>query len=160
LRLPHYAASRPPSIMLFMLVAADSYMSPTLAILQRNFPKRSPTTGTRNKKPIYQTSEVMPHVSHQKITCLENCTQQARNHFLRQYSRNGTAATSSQQVKFTGGPTSAVCSPKRKQLALLQDEEQRCILDDRAGTLHISEIWHEDVVNTYSNIMGMDLGTT
>jgi nitrogenase subunit NifH len=57
-----------------------------------------------------------------------------------------------------GGPTSAVCSPKRKQLAHLQDEEQRCILDDRAGTLHISEIWHEDVVNTYSNIMRMEVG--
>jgi hypothetical protein len=146
--------------MLFTLMAADSYMSPTLASLQRNVLKRSLTTGTRNKKPIYQTSEVMPRVSHQKITCPENRTQQARNQFLRQYTRDGTVATSSQQVKSTGGPTSAVCSPKRKQLALLQDEEQRCVLDDRAGTLHISEIWHEDVVNTYSNIMGMDLGTT
>jgi hypothetical protein len=87
------------------------------------------------------------------IAWLKARNQQVRDCLFQQYSNDAIATASPQLVGLKERPTSAVCSPKRKQLALLQEEERKCSLEDQAGTLHISEILHEEDVSTYLTIV-------
>tara|TARA_R110002003_G_scaffold116_26_gene10286 strand:- start:8726 stop:8998 length:273 start_codon:yes stop_codon:yes gene_type:complete len=49
-------------------------------------------------------------------------------------------------------PIQAIDSPKRKQTAFIKEEELKCILKDRAGTPHISELQFHDEVQSQMNV--------
>jgi hypothetical protein len=79
-----------------------------------------------------------------KMAWIKARAQQTRDRFLRQYSND---EKSDQQTEFAMGlneiePTAT--GPKRQRSAFVKDEELRCMLEDRIGTPHISELWYDD----------------
>lgn len=49
-----------------------------------------------------------------------------------------------------------MAGPKRKRAAFVKDEELNCLLEDRAGTPHISELGYDDEV--LASLNGEELG--
>lgn len=57
-------------------------------------------------------------------------------------------------------PTSAVLSPKRKQVAFVKTQELKSILEAHVGTSHVSELWYDEDVSPHIHLAGIEVVTS
>jgi hypothetical protein len=114
-----------------------------------NMHKRLGNTDNRNLSTLPTT---VPRDPRRKMAWRKARAQHTRDHLLRQYSND---EKSDQQTGFTihlDEMTLATMDPKRQRSSFVKDEELQCMLEDRIGTLHISELKYEENMTTHLDI--------
>jgi hypothetical protein len=69
--------------------------------------------------------------------------------------RSNFGAGSEDRPKYPS--TNAIAGPKRKRVAFVKDEELNCMVEDRAGTPHISELRYDEEVMASLNVEELGL---
>jgi hypothetical protein len=106
---------------------------------------------------IATTPPAIPCNSTGRITWMKTRTQQARDRTARQVSESEPHNTSSDSGPHLEAISLHEYRPKRKQAALVKDEEFDCLLEDRVGTSHISELRLDTDLVAFLDVDGLGL---
>jgi hypothetical protein len=88
-----------------------------------------------------------------KLAWMKARAQQARDRLMQEYSECEMATPKIETTQcFSAGMV-----PKRQRLAFVKEEELNCMLEDRVGTPHISELQLDEDVATHLNIQELGL---
>jgi hypothetical protein len=100
-------------------------------------------------------STFSPTVAHnplRKMTWMKARAQQTRDRLSRQYSND---EKSDQRTEFTtdlNERTPTTMGPKRQRSSFVKNEELQCMLEDRIGTPHISELQCDENVTIHLDV--------
>jgi hypothetical protein len=83
--------------------------------------------------------------------------QQTRDRLLREYSDDEKPHQSFEPAQTFNEITPTKMGPKRQRSTFVKDEELKCMLEDRVGTPHISELQHDENITVHLDIEELGL---
>jgi hypothetical protein len=83
--------------------------------------------------------------------------QQTRDRLLREYSDDEKPHQSFEPAQTFNEVTPTKMGPKRQRSTFVKDEELKCMLEDRVGTPHISELQHDENITVHLDIEELGL---
>lgn len=106
------------------------------------------------------TTPATVHYRREKTAWMKARLQSVRNRPLRKDSINSDIHASNRLTGTIATPTSAVLSPKRKQVAFVKAQELKSIVEAHVGTSHVSELWYDEDVSPHIHLAGIEVVTS
>jgi hypothetical protein len=99
------------------------------------------------------------HHRREKSAWMKARVQSVQNRSLRKSSINNNIHMSTRPTAAIATPTSAVLSPKRKQVAFVKTQELNSILEAHVDTSHVSELRYEEDISPHIHVTGIEVAT-